>query len=163
MTSAIQRAVERVRGLLAAETGLAVSLAALEDSPYPVEVKAEQVTLGAVSAELLEKAGKVRYPLFAVYCNRVTRDGAAKLGGLSEKLRVVVEIRMSQDRLEGLQERLLAALDAVGDVLDRNEGCLDQEAYLSGKRDIEIEAVKHGGSNYLQTAKVTAEVIRGRG
>jgi hypothetical protein len=158
----MQAATEKVRSLLTAETGLATALAEQEGSAYPVRIEAEQVVGGAVSAEVLERRGKVRYPLFVVYCDRLTRDATAKLGGMSEKLRVVVEIRMSQDRLEGLHERLLAAVDASCAVLDQNEGCLDEEVYLSGKREIQIDAVKHGGSNYLQTAKVMTELIWSR-
>jgi hypothetical protein len=162
MASIIQRAVEKMRGLLLAETGLSVSLAKLEESPYPEAVSPEQFVLGAVGSEMLERRGKVRYPLFVVYCDRLTRDTTAKFGRLSDVLRVVIEIRLSQDRLDGLQERLLRAVDAVTDVLDQNEGCLDEEVYLSGKREIQVEPTKQGGQNYLQSAKVMTELIWSR-
>ncbi|MGC4052233.1 MAG: hypothetical protein QM757_23095 [Paludibaculum sp.] len=47
-------------------------------------------------------------------------------------MRLVTEVRVSSDRLEGLAEKLHFQVDAVRDVLERNAGCLGDGASGAG-------------------------------
>ncbi len=44
-------------------------------------------------------------------------------------------------------------MDAVTRVLDQNRGSWGEGAFFSGKYEVAIDPVKHGGRNFLQVAK----------
>jgi hypothetical protein len=71
---------------------------------------------------------------------------------------MVVEIRVSQDRLEGLESQLHGYADAVTRVLDGNRGDWGSGMYYAGGYAINFGAVKKGGKNHIQTAKVEFDV-----
>ena len=71
---------------------------------------------------------------------------------------MVVEVRVSQDRLEELQRNLEAYVEAVGEVLDRNRGGWGEGLFYAGGYEATFGPVKHGGKNFLQVAKVAFEV-----
>jgi hypothetical protein len=71
---------------------------------------------------------------------------------------MAAEIRNSQDRLQGLQEGLEQCADALTQVLDGNRGDWGSGMYYAGGYQVAFGAVKHGGKNYIQVAKVTFEI-----
>jgi len=93
-----------------------------------------------------------------VYADRVQNLLTEKFRTFSGKVRTIVEIRVSQDRLEGLEETLRLYVEAVTQVLDVNRGSWGEGAFFTGGYDASIEPVRHGGRNFLQIAKVTFEV-----
>jgi hypothetical protein len=87
------------------------------------------------------------------------------VNSLTEKFRtfsgtaqMAAEVRHSQDRLQGLQEGLEACADALTQVLDGNRGDWGSGMYYAGGYQVAFGAVKHGGKNYIQVAKVTFEI-----
>jgi hypothetical protein len=107
-----------------------------------------------VPQELQEKQQKVVYPLCRIYCDQIQNTGKVKFRQFSGTYRVVVEITHSQDRLDGLTDRLQATTDAVSDVLDRSCGNLGNGMVLQPGYQAEIDAVKAGGLHYQQSARV---------
>lgn len=150
-------AVARLQNLLAAEEGLAASLTVLK-SYYGMETEAlEQLAVGLIRApaELQEKAGAARYPVIQTYCDQIESKRTERFRMFSGRLRMVTEVRMSQDRLEGLAEKLHFYVDAVCDVVERNGGCVDQGLFLEPGYEVSFDPVKKGGLNYLQIGRVT--------
>jgi hypothetical protein len=49
-------------------------------------------------------------------------------------------------------------VDAVTQVLDSNRGGWSQGMFFTGGYAVTFEAVQHGGSNFVQAAKVSFEV-----
>lgn len=165
MATPTQRAVRTMRTLLADQVGgLAASIAAMRESPEQAEALIEERQLGALQApaELHDKVGKSLYPVYQVYVERVRNKMTEKFRRFSGTVEVVVEVRVSQDRLEGLTERVQFYADAVADVVERSRGCVEEGVYLPGTYEMTFEAVKKGGLNVMQTARVKCELEVGR-
>ncbi len=161
MATPTQRAVRTLQGLLAdATAGLAASIAMLRESAEEAEAIAEERQLGTLQApaELHDKVGKAAYPAYQIYVEKVRNKMTEKFRRFSGTVEVVVEVRVSQDRLEGLTERLQFHADAVTDVVERSRGCVGEGLYLPGTYEVSFEAVKKGGLNVMQTARVKCEL-----
>lgn len=151
-------------GILEGENGLRDSLEQLRD-PYglgPEHVWPAGVRVLKAAPEHVEKALGSRYPSVSLYCEKVRSRPAEKLRRFSGEVQVGVEVRVSQDRLEGITERLHYYSDAVRDVLERRRGCIGPGLYLREETAVQFEPVKKGGSSYLQSSRVTCTVIVNR-
>jgi len=161
MATPTQKAVRTMRTLLADQVdGLAASIAAMRDEPEQAEALIEERQLGALQApsDLHDRVGKAAYPVYQVYVERVRNKMTEKFRRFSGTVDVVVEVRVSQDRLEGLTERVQFYADAVTDVMERNRGCVEEGVYLPGTYEVTFEAAKKGGLNVMQTARVKCEL-----
>jgi len=149
-----------VEFLTAPDRGVAPAVAQLaEDSGVPLaSIGPEQIIAQNVSFGLNERSVVVKYPVVHVYVDRVRNLLTEKFRKFSGKVRTVAEVRVSQDRIEGIEERLRLYVDAVTQVLEANRGSWGEGAFYSGGYDVSFEAVKHGGQNFLQVAKVSFEV-----
>jgi hypothetical protein len=136
----------------------AVAAAAL-DSGIPLNpIPALYVVTQNMAVEIWERASVVKYPLVQIYSDRVRNLLTEKFRTFSGKIRTVAEIRVSQDRIEGLEDQLRLYADAVTQILDSNRGSWGQGAFYTGGYEITFDPVKQGGKNFLQVAKVTFEV-----
>ena len=71
---------------------------------------------------------------------------------------LVVEVRLSQDRLDDLETRMQLYVDAVTRVLDEHRGDWGNGIFYCGGYEVDYGPVKHGGRNFLQTAKINLTV-----
>lgn len=164
MTFTIHEVLERVAGILEGENGLKDSLEQIRGSYGlgPENAWPAGVRVLKAAPEHVEKALGSRYPAVSVYCERVRSRPTERLRRFSGEVQVGVEVRVSQDRLEGITERLHYYSDAVRDVLERSRGSIGCGLYLSEETAVQIEAVKRGGSAYVQSSKVMCTVIVNR-
>jgi len=58
------------------------------------------------AAELVERSGTTAYPLVNVYCEKVVNDLREKFRSFSGSVQVAIEVRHSQDRIEGMEAAL---------------------------------------------------------
>ncbi len=146
--------------LSATDTGVSNSIATLAaDSGIPLApIPSAYIVAQNMAIEVFEKSSVVTYPLVQIYSDRVRNLLTEKFRTFSGKVRTVAEIRVSQDRIEGLEDQLRLYADAVTQVLDSNRGSWGQGAFYTGGYEITFDPVKHGGKNFLQVAKVTFEV-----
>ena len=149
-----------VEFLTASDTGIGPAVAQLaEDSGVALEpVPPPHIVTQNMSFELSERSQVVKYPVVLVYVDRVRNLLTEKFRRFSGKVRTVAEVRVSQDRIEGMEERLRLYVDAVTQVLDANRGSWGEGAFYTGGYEATFEPVRHGGKNFLQAAKVTFEV-----
>ncbi|MBN9658673.1 MAG: hypothetical protein J0H49_10885 [Acidobacteria bacterium] len=156
MTFPTMEVVSRLRGLLAGEWGLGPSMAALQGyyGLGPEVVEGVVVGVTRAPAELQEKAGPMRYPVIQTFCDQIENKRDEKFRVFSGRMRLVTEVRVSADRLEGLVEKLHFYVDAVRDVLERNAGCLGEGVFLEPGYEVEFDAVKKGGLSFLQVGRV---------
>jgi len=142
------------------QTGLGPAVATLaeESGMELTPIPASHVANQNVSFELNERAQAVKYPAVYVYADRIRNLLIEKFRTFSGKVRTVAEVRVSQDRIEGLEERLRLYVEAITHVLDANRGNWGEGAFFTGGYEVRIEPVRHGGRNFLQTAKVEIEV-----
>jgi hypothetical protein len=122
------------------------------------ELTVSHVVPRNVSPEIEEKSTGAVYPMFQVYCEKVHNVLREKFRVFSGTARMTVEVRASQDRLENLEQRLSICVDAVTAVLDGNRGDWGLGMFYTGGYDIVFAAVRHGGRNFLQIAKVSFDV-----
>ncbi len=154
-------AAQKMVGFLTApDTGVnqAVAQLASDTGVTLAPVPAAHIINQNVPFPLAERAKGVKYPLMYVYTDRIRNLLTEKFRAFSGKVRTVPEVRVSQDRLQGLEDRLRMNVDAVTQVLDANRGSWGQGAFYTGGYEATFEAVQHGGQNFLQIAKVSFEV-----
>jgi hypothetical protein len=150
----------RVREVMVGQQELSGEVAqlALEAGINEPRLNPGQLVARNVSAELAEKSSGVAYPAFFVYCEKLSNTLREKFRTFSGTARMAVEARASQDRLEGLEDRLHIYVDAVTNLLDASRGDWGQGMFYTGGYEVSFGAVKHGGKNFLQTAKVVFEI-----
>jgi hypothetical protein len=117
-----------------------------------------QILAQNVSIELAERSTDVQYPAVNVYCEKIVNQLKEKFRNFSGKGIMAIEVRVSQDRLEGIEDQLQVYLDAVTQVLDQNRGDWGEGMYYAGCYEAALGPVKHGGRNFIQVGKVTFEV-----
>ena len=150
----------RVMQLITGASGLNSSLAALTqaDQALAGPLNTAQVRAQNVAAELAERASTVKYPVVNVYCEKVKNQLTEKFRTFSGTTQMTIEVRHSQDRLEGLQDSLQLYTDAATLVLAANRGDWGNGMFYAGGYEATFGAVKQGGKNFLQVAKVTFEI-----
>ncbi|NWF84909.1 MAG: hypothetical protein HXY18_13895 [Bryobacteraceae bacterium] len=164
MEGTISDALEKVREALEGSGGLAESLEALRAS-YPIPLtdwQETRVEIARAPAEMEEKSRTLKYPRYSIAVEKIQNGRDERFRRFSGTLKVAVEIRVSQDRLDGITESLYWHVDAVRDVIERKAGCLSEGLVLTGEYEVQVEGVKKGGLNFLQSAKVVCPVLMSR-
>jgi hypothetical protein len=118
----------------------------------------ERIVNQNVSAAVAERNLAVKYPVVHVYADRVQNLLTEKFRRFSGRVRTVAEVRVSQDRIEGIEEQLRLYVDSITEVLDANRGSWGQGAFFTGGYEVTFEPVQRGGKNLLQIAKVSFDV-----
>ncbi len=150
----------QVISLLTAPQGLNACVATLAQvqNATLAPVGQDQILAQNVPVEIAERSTDVKYPSVSVYCEKIANQLKEKFRTFSGKAVVTIEVRVSQDRLEGIEEQMQMYLDAATQVLDQNRGDWGAGMYYTGGYEASLGAVKHGGQNLLQIAKVTFDV-----
>ena len=153
-------ATRQVQDLMAGPAGVNLRLTNLRSAtqasaldPGPLEVRAQNA-----AADLAERGETTRYPMMLIYCEKVANQLTEKFRTFSGTVQMSAEVRHSKDRLEGLEEGLEVCADAVTQVLDENRGDWGRGMYYAGGYQVTYGAVRRGGLNYIQAAKVTFEI-----
>jgi hypothetical protein len=161
MATTASVAARKMVGFLTAPTtgiGPVVAQLANDTGVALAPIPAAHIVNQNVSFDLAEKAQAVKYPVMHVYTDRVRNTLAEKFRSFSGTVRTVAEVRVSQDRIEGIEEQLRLYVDAVTQVLDANRGSWGEGAFYTGGYEVSFDPIRHGGKNFIQTAKVSFEV-----
>lgn len=146
--------------LLAGQKGVAYRVAdrliAAEGSL--AELTTPLIRAGNIAVDLTDKAHGAKYPQMFVYVDRIQNTLREKFRTFSGTVQLAVEIRHSQDRLEGLQDRAQLYTEAVLDVLEDCRGEWGEGLCYGGKYEIKFEPVRHGGKNFVQSVRVIVPV-----
>ena len=118
----------------------------------------KQIFRQNVAQELLERAVEVKYPALLLYCEKIGNDLKEKFRTFSGKAHMVIEVRVSQDRIEGLEKLLEIYVDTVTRILDQNRGDWGNGMFYTGGYEAAFAEMKHGGRNFIQTGKIRFEV-----
>jgi hypothetical protein len=108
--------------------------------------------------DLAERSQQVLYPSLYLYCEKLTNTLKEKFAVFSGQAKLVIEVRCSQDRMDGLERKLERYSDAACRVLDGARGSWQDGAFYTGGYEVVYSTVRHGGSNFLQIAKISFEV-----
>lgn len=132
---------------------LTAGLAAASAGPASLAVVVENV-----AAEIAEKSAGAQYPEAVVYCEKIANELREKFRSFSGTVQLVIEVRYSADRLEGMEYALEQMADTVTGILSASRGDWGNGMFYSGAYQVSYGSVKRGGRNFLQTAKVSCEV-----
>src|SRR5580704_11115632 len=101
--------------LLRAPAGLTENVAAVAElqgiTLAPID--ARQIFAQNVAQAVVEKSVDLKYPALFVYCEKISNDLREKFRTFSGKANLTIEVRVSQDRIEGLQQLLQNYVDVV--------------------------------------------------
>ena len=160
MAQAGSYAARELARILGGEAGLHLSAAMISDQRRAsFELLASShIVAQQVAAELAEKSQAARYPAVYVYCERVVNTLQEKFRTFSGKADLVIDVRVSHDRLEEMDRLLHLYVDAATEVLETNRGEWVRGLFYTGGYEVVYGPVKHGGRNYVQTAKIRLEV-----
>jgi hypothetical protein len=155
MTQKIGSAIsDQIIQLIVAPAGANATLAALSAGALdPAQVRAQNV-----APDLMERSETVNYPAVNVYCEKLVNALKEKSRSFSGSAQMMVEVRHSGDRLEGLQDALELYTDAVTETLSASRGDWGNGMFYAGGYEVSFAAVKHGGRNFIQTAKIALEI-----
>lgn len=148
---------QKVMGVLAGDDGVPAAFEALvqqEGMALPLLIP-EQIIAQNVAADIAEKSTMANYPLIYVYCNKVVNEVREKFRMFSGDAQMMVEARVSQDRLDQIDTNLQAYVDAITQVLGNNRGDWGDGVFFDGGYEVVFSGVKHGGRNFLQVAKIS--------
>jgi hypothetical protein len=144
---------------LTGSKGMNSQLAALTQAgePKPASLLSGQTRATNATAEVAEKSD-AHYPNANIYCERITNSLREKFRSFSGSVRMAVEVRHSQDHLEGMEDGLERYADAIAHTLDAARGDWGDGMYYAGGYEVSFGPVKQGGRGFVQTAKVTFDV-----
>lgn len=148
---------KKLQAILTSPEGMAAAVSVIADLngiTLPV-FSAHQVIAQNVAPELIEKSKATHYPAVNLYCSKIVNQQREKFRTFSGEAQMSMELRLSQDRLEGLETMLQLYADAVTRVLDQHRGNWGDGVFYGGGYEIAYGPVKHGGRNFLQIAKLT--------
>jgi hypothetical protein len=160
MAQAGSLATNKLLTLLTSAQGVPATISVIADLnriQSPV-FTAAQVTAENVGPEIVERSTAVRYPSLNIYCSSVNNLQREKFRTFSGEARMTIESRVSQDRLDGLEQNSQLYVDAVTMVLDQNRGDWGNGVSYNGGYEVNYGQVKHGGRNFLQIAKIAFTV-----
>lgn len=148
---------QKVMGVLAADDGLPAAVEAMVEQQgiTLASIGPQQIIGQNVAADISEQSTPAKYPLVFVYCNKVVNQLREKFRTFSGDAEMVVEARVSQDRLDQIETNLQAYVDAITQVLDNSRGDWGDGVFFDGGYEVTFSAVKHGGRNFLQVAKIS--------
>jgi len=147
----------KVVGLLRGAAGLQASVTAAAEAmgAAPIALSDSQIVASNVAADLMEQSTAYRYPAVHVYCERTVNALREKSRRFSGSASMVIEVRTTSDRVDGLDPSATVMVNGVTQILDQNRGDLGDGMFYGGAYQISYGPVKHGGKNFLQTAKVS--------
>jgi hypothetical protein len=153
-------ATATVVGLITGPTGMNANLESLgsPDNLVAQPIDTAQIYQQNVAPDVAEKSTVVKYPSVYVYCEKYANKLTEKFRSFSGTVQMALEVRHSQDRLDGLQDALELYVDSVTQVLDAERGDWGDGLFYAGGYDVSLGAVKNGGKNFLQTAKISFQI-----
>ncbi len=157
MSRVSSTAVRTLGRMMRAETGLNFATGQIREREQlaPGSLVEARVVESNAAPDLIEKRTGGTYPSVYLFCERIENVMVEKFRTFSGSAMMVAEIRVSQDHLTGIEDELRHHVDAVTQVLDFSRGDWGQGMFYGGGYRIDFEPVKHGGKNYLQTARIS--------
>lgn len=148
---------QKLAAILASSTGVpaAIDTLSVQQGLILPAMTREQIISQNVAPEVSERSTGSNYPLLYVYCSKLVNDLREKFRTFSGDSQMVVEVRVSQDRLDEIETNLQAYVDAVTQVLNANRGDWGDGVFYSGGYEVTFGGVKQGGRNFIQIAKVS--------
>lgn len=159
MANLSNRALDAAQIVFSGEAGLKISLESLAEQ-MGREVNEAKFLLERRlwGSKWTDKQVESRLPRIAFSLRRLKSKGAEKLSRASTCATLHVEIAISAEKAELVQAGIADYIDAVLDLLDRNQGLWAPGVFYAGEYQVDINALAKGGLNYTQSAVFEIEV-----
>jgi hypothetical protein len=155
-SSVTSKLLQRIAGPSGVNSGIA---AMSQGNPaFSGILRISQVRSQNLAPDMADRSSVMQYPSLNVYCEKIVNNMAEKFRTFSGAVQMAIEIRHSQDRLDGLQDALEFYADAAIETLNASRGDWSDGMFYTGEYQVAFGAVKHGGKNFQQIAKITFEI-----
>jgi len=160
VSSIAESATSKIVQYLASSGGLNATINAMaQESSTPLQpIAVQQFFTNNVTSEVAEKSGEVKYTAVYVYCDKMANTLSEKFRSFSGHLQMAIEVRVSLDRLDGLEQSAQLYTESVTQTLNQIRGDWGNGLFYAGTYDITFGPVKHGGKNFIKTVKITFPV-----
>jgi hypothetical protein len=160
VTSLANTATSKLVTFLSAPTGVNANIAALQQSENVALalIAAKSFFTENVSSDIAEKSLEYKYAAVYIYCGKIVNSLKEKFRTFSGVIQMEIDVRVSQDRLEGIDRKSQLYTDAVSQTLNQNRGDWGQGIFYPGGYEISFGSVKHGGRNFIKSAKISLDL-----
>ena len=160
MLSIAGRATSKLQEVLTAPNGLNTSLAALAQSESVTvsPISPTNLFTDNVSNDIAEKTVEPKYTAIYIYCDKMANALTEKFRSFSGTVQMTIDVRVSQDRLDGIDQVSQLYTAAVTQTLDQNRGDWGQGLFYAGRYEVSFGPVKHGGRNFIKSAKISVQL-----
>jgi len=160
MLSIAGRATSKLQELLTLPNGLNASLAAIAQSESVTvpPISPTSVFTDNVSSDLAEKSVEPKYTAIYIYCDKIANLLTEKFRSFSGTIEMTIDVRVSQDRLAGIDQASQLYAAGVTQTLNQNRGDWGQGLFFAGRYEVSFGPVKHGGRNFIKSAKISVQL-----
>ena len=156
MANLCQSAIDKLREFLLDAPGANSQLAEISarDMVHLLPLTQENVRTQRIAAKLADENAPVTYPGVYVFCDRMENEMAAKFRRFSGRIFVVADVRVTNERFEGLGEELRRYVEAVRSVLADHQGKWTDQIAFGGGFQVRFRQIELGGRNFIQSAQI---------
>ena len=160
MLSIAGRATSKLQELLTSTNGLNANLTELAQSASVTVPPISPTNLFTenVSSDIAEKSVEPKYTAIYIYCNKMANTLTEKFRSFSGTIEMMIDVRVSQDRLDGIDRTSQLYTAAVTQTLNHNRGDWGQGLFYAGRYEVSFGPVKHGGRNFIKSAKISVQL-----
>jgi len=160
VTSLANVATLKLVAFLSGPAGVNANIAALQQSQNVLlpPIAAKSFFMENVSSDIAEKSVEYKYTALYIYCGKMVNALKEKFRTFSGVIQMEIDVRVSQDRLAGIDRMSQLYTDAVSQTLNQNRGDWGQGLFYSGGYEVSFGPVKHGGRNFIKSAKIILDV-----
>jgi hypothetical protein len=160
VASLANAATVKLLQLLTAPTGLntTITTLALAADVALAPIAASQFFTDNVSSDMAEKSEEIKYTAVYIYCEKIGNILKEKFRSFSGYLQMVIDVRVSQDRLNGIDQVSQLYAEAAAQTLNQIRGDWGQGLFYAGAYSISFGPVKHGGKNFIKGVTISFQV-----
>ena len=153
------KAVRAAQNMLVGESGLKVSVEAIREQNGTLANEARfQIDTDYWSQKLSERIPLNRNPKISIALIKLYRGQKEKLAEFGALATLQMELVSTHERADSLQVLQSDFVDALCDVLNRNQGLWSKGVYYAGGFTVDISPVAKGGLNFVQNATISFEI-----
>jgi hypothetical protein len=153
------RAVQSAREMIAGDSGLKVSVEALQELRGELAKEANfQVDTDHWNPKMPERVPPNRSPKVSIAMVKLHRGQKEKLAGFGALATLEIELASTHERADSLKQQVSDYVDALCDVLNRNQGLWSKGVYYAGGFTVDIAPISKGGLNFVQSATISLEI-----
>ena len=107
-----------------------------------------------ISVELLDRNTGSKYPHINVYCEKFVNNLRERFRTFSGTAQAVIEVRVSHDRVEQLDQQLNIYVESIIHLMQQNRGNWGAGLHYGGTFEIIFSPIKPGGKHLIRAARV---------